>query len=790
MSIDMTEVRQLFFEESFESLDTMESNLLDLQVGEADKDLINSIFRVVHSIKGGAGIFKFERVINFAHTAETLLDEIRSGQHIVTQNMIDTLLQAVDVLRMMLTNLQNDAEDDAESIQICLNSLQSFLAEPLAAPFLEDAPAKESQAESVDTTNTAPAASGSQASAEKAAEAVEQEWLIEFKPYEDLLKTGNDPINLFNELALLGTLTVQPHLANLPSFTELNPQNCYLAWTLTLTGVVSKAQIEEIFEWVEGDCELTITCLSDSDEASAEIVSTETESTTLAEEVSDTTSLETEASTGTPPTVTEIEPTPVANVDSEAPVVETEVSTESSSEAEPESTSTRTAADVVYAAHEAALHAPIVDADTTEHKPHASGGSHAQSAEASSIRVSIDKIDDLINIVGELVITQSMLDQVSENFDLSKLMQLRDGLAQLERNTRELQESVMRIRMLPISYSFNRFPRLVHDLSVSLGKKVELRMSGEHTELDKTVLEKMSDPLVHLVRNALDHGIEKPAERRAAGKAEKGLLHLHAFHQGGNIMIQISDDGAGFNMERIRQKAITLGLLSPDEVISDEQLYEFIFHPGFSTASQISDLSGRGVGMDVVRRNIRALGGSIEINSHEGVGTTFNIRLPLTLAILDGQLVRVGQEIYILSLLSIVESLRVSLKQVNSLAGKAEVYKLRDEYIPVLRLYDLFGIQNAATRLEEGLLVIVEGDGQKIGLFVDELLSQQQIVIKSLESNYKSVAGISGATILGDGSVALILDVAGLIKLSHTQHKAALFPPRHFVQESGYEYQH
>lgn len=766
MSIDMTEVRQLFFEESFESLDMMESNLLDLQVGEVDKDLINSIFRVVHSIKGGAGIFKFEHVINFAHTAETLLDEIRSGQHMITQNMIDTLLQAVDVLRMMLINLQNDAEDDVKSIKVCLNSLQSFLAAPLVKPFLDDTSATQSNADAKhvnDITEQPTDASASTA-------LIEQEWLIEFRPYENLLKTGNDPINLFNELALLGTLTVQPHLTKLPAFTEINPQSCYLSWTLVLTGVVSQTQIEEIFEWVEGDCELIITCLTTTNEANTATV-----------EIADTESTDTGS-------VPEPESSHDASIVEEAPAKPT---SDTATKVVAASVPNLSAADVVYAAHEAALHAPIVDAEaeSMDSKPTANV-THAQNTEASSIRVNIDKIDDLINIVGELVITQSMLDQVSENFDLSRLMQLRDGLAQLERNTRELQESVMRIRMLPISYSFNRFPRLVHDLSVSLGKKVELRMSGEHTELDKTVLEKMSDPLVHLVRNALDHGVEKPAERRAAGKPEQGLLHLHAFHQGGNIMIQISDDGAGFDMERIRQKAVTLGLLNPDDVISNEQLYEFIFHPGFSTAAQISDLSGRGVGMDVVRRNIRALGGSIDINSRPGIGTTFNIRLPLTLAILDGQLVRVGQEIYILSLLSIVESLRVSAKQVNSLAGKAEVYKLRDEYIPVLRLYDLFSIPDTTTRLEEGLLVIVEGDGQKIGLFVDELLSQQQIVIKSLEGNYKSVAGVSGATILGDGSVALILDVAGLIKLSHTQYKTVLYPTRHFVQESGHEYQH
>jgi two-component system chemotaxis sensor kinase CheA len=374
-----------------------------------------------------------------------------------------------------------------------------------------------------------------------------------------------------------------------------------------------------------------------------------------------------------------------------------------------------------------------------------------------------------------------MLDQIGDTLDITKVPQLRDGLSQLERNTRELQESVMRIRMLPISYSFNRFPRLVHDLSEHLGKKVDLKLSGEQTELDKTVLEKMNDPLVHLVRNALDHGIEVPAHRTAIGKPERGLVWLHAFHQSGNIIIQISDDGAGFNREKIRAKAIEQHLIMPEDNPSDEQLYDYIFYPGFTTVTQVSDLSGRGVGMDVVRRNIHALGGTIDMQSKPNQGTTFSIRLPLTLAILDGQLIRVGQEIYILPLLSILESLRINPKLVSALAGKAaEIYRLRDEYIPILRLYELFDIKPCTTQLDQGLLVVVEGYTQKVGLFVDELLSQQQVVIKSLESNFKQVVGVSGATILGDGSVALILDITGLTQLFYGKPSRQSLRPQNF----------
>lgn len=402
------------------------------------------------------------------------------------------------------------------------------------------------------------------------------------------------------------------------------------------------------------------------------------------------------------------------------------------------------------------------------------------SGDATSIRVSTGKIDALINMVGELVITQSMLGEIGDRLvqgGASGLIdKLRDGLTALERNTRELQESVMRIRMLPISFAFNRLPRLVHDLGARLGKQVELRMSGENTELDKTVMEKISDPLVHLVRNALDHGIEAPDARIAAGKPPTGTLHLNAFHQGGNIVIEIVDDGGGLDRRRILRKAVERGLVGAAEAAAmpDERIDDLIFQPGFSTADAVSDVSGRGVGMDVVRRNIHELGGSVEVRSEQGRGSRFTIRLPLTLAILDGQLVRVGDQIYIIPLVSIIESLQARPEYINAVAGAAEVYRLRDDYLPVLRLYRIFNVEADARELTDGLLVVVEGDGQRAGVFVDELLGQQQVVIKSLESNYRRVEGISGATILGDGSVALIMDIPGLIRMTsaHTRNAA------------------
>lgn len=334
----------------------------------------------------------------------------------------------------------------------------------------------------------------------------------------------------------------------------------------------------------------------------------------------------------------------------------------------------------------------------------------------------------------------------------------------------------MRIRMLPISFTFSRFPRMVRDLSRQLGKKIELKLSGEQTELDKTVLEKIGDPLVHLVRNALDHGLETPELRRAAGKPETGIVTLHAYHQGGNIMIEITDDGRGLNRQKIRAKAISNKIITENDTLSDEQIQDLIFQPGFSTAEKVTDVSGRGVGMDVVRRNINELNGSIEVRSEEGVGSTFTIRLPLTLAILDGQLIQVGEQVFIVPLVSIVESLQPKLALMNKVAGGCDVFRLRNEYIPIIHLAEIFGIAPRNENLEKSLLVVVETGSSKVALVVDDLLGQQQVVIKSMETNYKKVEGVSGATILGDGTVSLILDITDLVHMAgvHQQNKSGL----------------
>lgn len=652
MAINLEQFHQTFFEESFEGLDTMESGLLSLSRAEpGDGEAIHTIFRAAHSIKGGAGTFGFTDVARFTHVVETLLDEMRDGRRVASAEAVNLLLEAVDVLRAMLTAVREKSATDGERVQAVFSRMEALLSGGATASQRGSPP------------RVAAEATGG--------------WLIRFRPKPHLFKTGNDPLRILRELATLGPLQVEADLGALPALAALDAQSSYLGWLLRLKADVPRAAVTEVFSWVEGDAELTI------------------------------------------------EPLPA-------------------------------------------------DSKTVERagQERRTGEDRRAGGESTSIRVDTAKVDALINMVGELVITQNILRQVGEHFDMSKLDALHKALADLERNTRELQESVMRIRMLPMSFAFSRFPRLVHDVSHKLGKKVELRMSGEGTELDKTVLEKIVDPLVHLVRNALDHGIEVPEVRRAAGKPETGLLTLSACHKGGNVEIAISDDGAGLNTERILRKAKERGLVRDSDALTEEQIHELIFLPGFSTAEEVSDLSGRGVGMDVVRRNIAALGGAVEIRSECGKGARFTVRLPLTLAIVEGQSAAVGNEFYIVPLVSIVVSLQVKRAQISRLAGHNEVLRFRDEYVPVIRLHELFGVKPRATELEDGLIVVVEGDGRRAGLFVDELLGQQQVVIKSLEVNYRRVEGVSGATILGDGSVALILDIPGLIRIAH-QRRAA-----------------
>ena len=422
-----------------------------------------------------------------------------------------------------------------------------------------------------------------------------------------------------------------------------------------------------------------------------------------------------------------------------------------------------------HAAESAAAEAKPVEAASEAAKPAAArAAARAEKApaaalESSTLRVSVEKVDQLINLVGELVITQAMLAQNSKQVDPGLYQQLAGGLADLERNTRDLQESVMSIRMIPMSIVFNRFPRMLRDLASKLGKKVEFVTHGEATELDKGLVEKITDPLTHLVRNSCDHGIELPAERLAKGKPEHGTITLAASHQGGSILIEVRDDGRGLSREKLIKKARERGIDAPD-TMSDSDVWGLIFAPGFSTAEVVTDVSGRGVGMDVVKKNITALGGTVEIDSAEGYGMSVKVRLPLTLAIMDGMSVGVGEEVYILPLSSVIESFQVEPGVIKTIGGSGRVVEVREEFMPVLELERVFGVPRFDFENVGGIMVVAEAEGGRVGLLVDQLLGQQQVVVKNLEANYRRVDDISGATIMGDGRVALILDVASLVR--------------------------
>lgn len=663
--VDLAQFHKAFYEESLDGLDAMEQALLALDEGAEDPELINVVFRAAHSIKGGAATFGFNDVAAFTHVAENLMDEVRSGRRPMDKAVVELLLRSGDTVRDMLSlSMAGQPAATAES-QALLGELSAIVS-------------------SVTSGVPAPVA----AKAAAPVEAVEA-WDIAFRPFDYLLKSGNDPARMFRELEAMGPLSVTCDASKLPALADMDAESSYLRWTLGLDAGAKRAAVEGVFDWVDGDCDLTVTPRMAA--APVEVVASAV-----------------------------------------APVV----------------------AMPLLPAAGRAVREPAVN------------------SESSSVRVGIEKIDTLINLVGELVITQSMLSQFNDGVDASQLEMLRHGLAQLSRHTRELQESVMSIRMLPISTVFNRFPRLVRDLAQKLDKKVVLDMRGETTELDKTVLEKIGDPLVHLVRNAIDHGLEMPDKRLAAGKGETGTLRMEAFHRGGSIVVEVADDGAGLNRDAIVAKAISRGIIASGEDMSDDAVADLIFEAGFSTAVATTDLSGRGVGMDVVRRNVMDLGGTVAIRSTQGNGTTFTITLPLTLAIIDGLTAAVGEETYIVPLVSIIESVQVKPDAVRSVAGGGELFRFRDNWLPIVRLYDVFGCEGQRRAVEQGIVIVVEGEGTRIGLFVDELIGQQQAVVKSLEANYRRVTGISGATILADGSVALIADVAGLIRMQSRRRAA------------------
>jgi two-component system chemotaxis sensor kinase CheA len=647
VAIDLQQFHQTFFDESLEGLASMEQSLLDLDRREADPcaagpapdESLHSIFRVVHSIKGGSGTFGFGWLTDFAHLVETLLDDLRGGRRELDSPTIGLLLRAVDCLRILLDATRTGSTVDKAAVEGVAASLEALQrAAPAARP----------------------------------AESSVRGWRIIFRPRATLFLRGNDPLRILRELARLGEIGVSADARPLPTWREFDPQNCYLRWDMTLTGDVARAALDDVFAWVADDADIEISALA-------------------------------------------------ARPGADAPA------------------------------------GASAEAERQMVKPH-----------GTSLRVSTHKMDALLDIVGELVITQTMLQQEAAVEANGRTPRLLAGLAQLERNVRRLQDSVMKIRMLPLGFVLSRLPRMVRDLGEQLEKRVELKLDGGDIELDKTLIERIGDPILHMVRNAMDHGIEPASERRAAGKPEIATIRVEAVQKGGSVILEIEDDGRGLPYEKILACAVARRVVPANASLTPEQLNELVFLPGVTTSESVTDLSGRGVGLDVVRSNIRSLGGAIGVSSRPGQGTRFTLQLPLTLAILDGLGVQVGDKTYLVPLLAIRESLRLRRDALQRLPDGSEVFSLRREYLPLLRLHELLGVTPRSGDPAAGAIVVIEAEGNRVGILVDDLLGQQQVVIKSLETHYRRVEGIAAATILGDGTIALILDTTALVRRGRT----------------------
>jgi two-component system chemotaxis sensor kinase CheA len=663
MSIDMRQFHAVFFEESQEHLDEMEQLLLALDITTPDAEMLNSIFRAAHSIKGGSGIFGFEALASATHILEGLLDKIRKGQLIITAPMVDIFLLAVDQLKDILDVYRSGEAVDSSIVQQLTQQLEVITPGSARVTILADKPLssdgegfgfffEDSEPESSETKTT------------------EKEPTI----------TNDDGFGFFDD----------------PIIPEPTNDNS-----------------NEILGFVDS----LLATGEDEDEGFGFF--------TESEQISET-----------------------------SPQAEAKPSPKPESTSEPVSAVTPHYQQYQETSSAKSPAAP----ETIVAKPKTPDSG---AAENSSIRVDVAKVDQLINLVGEIVITQSMMTLLGQSLEGAVAEKFQTIANELERNTREIQEAVMSIRMLPISFVFNRFPRVVRDLSTKLGKQIELVIEGGDTELDKGLTEKLVDPLTHLVRNSIDHGIESAPLRQARGKNPVGKVTLRAAQQGGNIVISISDDGGGLSREHILAKARENGIAVSDNP-KDEEVWQLIFAPGFSTAEAVTDISGRGVGMDVVKRNVQSLGGRIHIESQIGQGATFTIHLPLTLAIVDGMCVSVGEQTFIIPLVHIVESMQPAQQDIKSLASDDQLLQVRNEYWPILRLHKLMQVEPHCQEFSQGIVVLVEAAKHRFALFVDSLVGQQQVVIKSLEQHYKRVAGVAGATILGDGSVALILDIESL----------------------------
>jgi two-component system, chemotaxis family, sensor kinase CheA len=706
----LEQLKQTFFDECAELLQDIEVGLTEMREGGVSDDTVNAVFRAVHSVKGGAGIFGFTALVEFAHVFETVLDEVRHGKLNATAEIMDVMLTASDVLSDLVTMSRSGDAIPAGYGSECRTALQQIIkADGGAAEGAEDdnspAPADFEGFDfvpvRVDLDEPAAVDDGMRS------------YAITFRPKPEMLKNANEPLYILRELRKLGDLDLTAHVG-LPPLSELEPDHPYIGWTGTLRTAATRAQIDEVFEFVVGDCELEIA---------------------------------------------EADPAPVAAFPVEMA-------------AAPETSGAESLPVIDSPASQPALaqepDAPEQAPDKSAEKAEPTGG-RAQPTKpaATTTRVELEKIDRVVNMVGELVIAQAMLGQIVQGLPEEVAGRLAQMLEEVVFHTRELKDSVMSMRAAPVGSVFQRMPRLIRELAAKTGKKVRLETVGENTEVDRSIIERLSDPLTHIIRNSVDHGIESPADRLAAGKGEEGTVRLAAEHRGGRIVIEVRDDGAGINSERVLKKAREKGLVGPDATLTDDEINNLVFLPGFSTADTISDISGRGVGMDVVRSNIQEIGGRITLKSERGRGMTIQLALPLTLAVMDGMVIKVGGETYVMPMPTIVECLRPAAGDVQNLIGSRGMLQLRGDLVPLVKLSDLLEVSATATESSDSVVIITEaGDESRFGLIVDELCGHQQVVVKSIEESYGSVPGIAGATILGNGRVAFILDVDKLSDLA------------------------
>ena len=692
--MNMENHKEVFREEAYELLADLEKSLLELEQSPDDIELIARIFRAMHTIKGSGSMFGYDTIAAFTHELETVFDLVRNKKLSINKELIDIAFTACDQINSMLEDEESVDKNITTEITNKLNKIISKSKLDTNDNLTEDTPEPEF-VPNIKKTNE------------------NVIYRISFKPDMNILSFGTNPILLLDELRELGDCTTIAYSKNIPLLNDIVAENCYTNWNILLTTDKGIDVIKDVFIFVDDSCDLSVEVLDDVD------------------------------------MIENVDYKKIGEILIEHHDLKLEDIQKLLRKQKP--------------IGELAVEAGFIDNDkmqsaVMEQKHVRKSIEKRKKAEfASSIRVPSERLDKLVNLVGELVIVQARLNQSVSSKDTSSLLQISE---EVEHLSAELREITMSIRMLPIGSIFNKFKRLVRDLSNDQGKEIVLSTEGEETELDKTMIEKLNDPLVHIIRNSIDHGIEAPDERQTVGKPRNGTIHLSATHSGGNMLIQIIDDGKGLNTEKIRAKALDKGVISQEMKLTDKDIYNLIFAPGFSTAEKVTKVSGRGVGMDVVKRNIQELRGSIDVQSKLGKGTTITLKLPLTLGIIEGLLVNIEKDYFVVPLQSIEECVELSRQDVERAHGQ-HICRVRDELVPYINLREKFEITGKVPNVEQ--IVILNENDNKIGFVVDEVIGKYQTVIKSMGRMYKNVDGISGATILGDGTVALILDVQRLV---------------------------